>query len=170
MLCSGEALGADESALRRAAAAAAEEEKTNVRGRCKAFRAVISWDDLYPLIADPSGWQPDEEGWKSLYENRARDFTTTFAFGATDKKDIGFDGQREPRFFSDAVKEAGFQDEILKQERDIDKSNPDHRTLSVRVGTVAAAKAVIDNGADVVYGHGPHVCRGMEVYKSRFVV
>ena len=28
----------------------------------------------------------------------------------------------------------------------------------------------VDNGADLVYGHGPHVCRGMEVYKSRFIV
>ncbi len=61
LLWIAEALGSDESALRRAAAAAAEEEKTNVRGRCKAFRAVISWDDLYPLIADPSGWRLDPE-------------------------------------------------------------------------------------------------------------
>ena len=27
----------------------------------------------------------------------------------------------------------------------------------------------IDNGADVVYGHGPHVVRAMEVYKGRFI-
>ncbi len=27
----------------------------------------------------------------------------------------------------------------------------------------------IDNGADVVYGHGPHVVRGIEVYKGRFI-
>jgi hypothetical protein len=27
----------------------------------------------------------------------------------------------------------------------------------------------IDHGADVVYGHGPHVVRGVEVYKDRFV-
>ena len=120
-----------------------------IRRIVSTYRKAI---DAY--IADPTGWQPDEEGWKSLYENRARDFTTTFAFGATDKKDIGFDGKREPRFFSDAVKEAGFQDEILKQERDIDKSNPDHRTLSVRVNTVGAACAVIDNGADIVYVGG----------------
>ncbi len=28
----------------------------------------------------------------------------------------------------------------------------------------------IDNGADVVYGHGPHVVRCMEVYNDRFIV
>jgi len=27
----------------------------------------------------------------------------------------------------------------------------------------------IDNGADVVYGHGPHVVRAIEVYKDRFI-
>lgn len=27
----------------------------------------------------------------------------------------------------------------------------------------------IDNGVDVVFGHGPHVCRAMEVYKGKFI-
>lgn len=31
------------------------------------------------------------------------------------------------------------------------------------------ARTVIDAGADLVIGHGPHVCRGMEVYKDRFI-
>ncbi len=31
------------------------------------------------------------------------------------------------------------------------------------------SKAVIDAGADLVIGHGPHVLRGMEVYKDRLV-
>jgi poly-gamma-glutamate capsule biosynthesis protein CapA/YwtB (metallophosphatase superfamily) len=31
------------------------------------------------------------------------------------------------------------------------------------------SKAVIDAGADLVIGHGPHVLRGMEVYKGRLV-
>lgn len=31
------------------------------------------------------------------------------------------------------------------------------------------SKAVIDAGADVVIGHGPHVLRGMEVYKGRLI-
>ena len=113
------------------------------------YRAAI---DAY--IADPTGYATDEEGWKQLYENRARDFTTTFAFGQPTAKDIGFDGTREPRFFSEAVKEAGFQDDILKQERPIQKENTSHRTLAVRVGTPAAAKAAVDAGADVVYVGG----------------
>lgn len=31
------------------------------------------------------------------------------------------------------------------------------------------ARAVIDAGADLVVGHGPHVVRGMEVYKDRLI-
>ena len=31
------------------------------------------------------------------------------------------------------------------------------------------AHAMIDNGADVVFGHGPHVTRAIEVYKERFI-
>ncbi|SDG45956.1 putative protease [Selenomonas sp. WCT3] len=120
-----------------------------IRRIVSTYRKAI---DAY--LADPMGYQVDEEGWKSLYENRARDFTTTFAFGNPTKKDIGMTGEREPRFFSDAVKEAGFQDEILKKEADIQKENAAHRTLSVRVNTLDAAKAAVDNGADVIYVGG----------------
>jgi len=31
------------------------------------------------------------------------------------------------------------------------------------------AHSVIDAGADIVFGHGPHVVRGTEVYKDRFI-
>jgi hypothetical protein len=31
------------------------------------------------------------------------------------------------------------------------------------------AHIMIDNGADVVFGHGPHVTRAIEVYKGRFI-
>ena len=33
----------------------------------------------------------------------------------------------------------------------------------------AFAHAVIDAGADVVFGHGPHVTRAVELYKNRFI-
>lgn len=32
------------------------------------------------------------------------------------------------------------------------------------------AKTVVDAGADLVLGHGPHVLRGMEIYKDRLIV
>lgn len=105
-------------------------------------------------IEDPAGYQTDEESWKALYENRARDFTTTFALGKPTKQDIGFTGEREPRFFSHAVAEAGFQEDILKAEPAIAKENAAHPRLSVRVNTPESAKAAVENGADAVYVGG----------------
>lgn len=34
----------------------------------------------------------------------------------------------------------------------------------------AFAHAVIDAGADIVFGHGPHVTRAMELYNNRFII
>ena len=48
-----------------------------IRRIVSTYRKAI---DAY--IADPLGYEVDVEGWRSLYENRARDFTTTFAFGS----------------------------------------------------------------------------------------
>ncbi len=38
-----------------------------------------------------------------------------------------------------------------------------------RGNVVQFAHAVIDSGADLVWGHGPHVPRGIEVYKDRLI-
>jgi hypothetical protein len=42
--------------------------------------------------------------------------------------------------------------------------------LGVRLGDSRAfARAAVDAGADLVLGHGPHVLRGMEVYRGRLI-
>ena len=120
-----------------------------VRRIVATYRKAI---DAY--IEDPYGYQVDEEGWQDLYKNRARDFTTTFALGQPDASDIGFDGSREPRFFSDAVEEAGFQDEILRAEEPISKPFNGKRRLSVQVANLASAEAACQNGANVIYLSG----------------
>ena len=38
-----------------------------------------------------------------------------------------------------------------------------------RGNVVAFSHAVVDAGADVVIGHGPHVLRGMEWYRGRLI-
>ena len=120
-----------------------------IRRLVSTYRAAI---DAY--IADPNGYTTDEEGWRTLYENRVRDYTTTFAFGQPTAIDIGMTGEREPRFFSQAIEEAGFADEVLREEPPIAKENDPSRRLSVRIGTPAAARAAIDAGADTVYVGG----------------
>ena len=31
------------------------------------------------------------------------------------------------------------------------------------------SRFMIDNGADIVFGHGPHVLRAVDLYKDRFI-
>jgi Bacterial capsule synthesis protein PGA_cap len=48
---------------------------------------------------------------------------------------------------------------------------PGHETFlgEDRGDLIAFSHAVIDAGADVVFGHGPHIMRGMEFYKGRLI-
>lgn len=106
-------------------------------------------------LKDPAGSQKEiEESWKSLYENRVRDYTTAFALQKTTKEDIGFTGEREPRFFSRAIKEAEFNDEILKSERNASVKNPAKPLLSVRVANIDGVTEAVNNGTDAVYVGG----------------
>ena len=108
-------------------------------------------------LADSTGYVINDDDWQSLYENRARDFTTSCAFSSLTKDDIGITGEREPRFFSSAVIEPSFDDksaaDIFSSERPI-KTASDKPKLSVRIATIDSAKAAIENGADVVYVGG----------------
>lgn len=46
----------------------------------------------------------------------------------------------------------------------------DESFLGANRGNVCKfAKTAIDAGADIVFGHGPHVTRGVELYKDRFI-
>ncbi len=109
--------------------------------------------EIDSYLDDPTGYAINQERWESLYQNRVRDFTTTFAFGQPTIKDIGTTGEREPRIFSRAVAEPNFDDdavnEIFSSERAIKGSGKSK--LSVRVSTLESARAAIDSGADVIY-------------------
>ena len=122
-----------------------------VRRLVSTYRREI---DAY--LADPTGYAVDETRWKNLYDNRVRDFTTTFAFGAPTIKDIGTTGEREPKIFSRAVVEPTFDDESVKEifssERAI-KSSAKPK-LSARVSTLESAQAAVEAGADLIYVGG----------------
>lgn len=115
--------------------------------------------EIDSYLADPAGYVIDEERWQNLYQNRVRDFTTTFAFGQPTIKDIGITGEREPKIFSRAVVEPAFDDttvkEIFSSERAIkaksSKLKAKSLKLSARVSSLESAKAAIDSGADVIY-------------------
>ena len=111
-------------------------------------------------LAEPASYATDEAAWQELLANRARDFSTCFALNKPTAKDIGFDGSREPRFFSNAVEEPGFQDDILKAEPPIKAANAADRHVSVQVSDLAAVEQACANGAGVVYLAG-------EVFKPK---
>jgi poly-gamma-glutamate capsule biosynthesis protein CapA/YwtB (metallophosphatase superfamily) len=71
---------------------------------------------------------------------------------ANDLVIVSFHGGAEG---SSAVHVTGENEEFLGEERG---------------NVVAFAKAVIDAGADLVIGHGPHVLRAMAVYKGKLIV
>ena len=103
---------------------------------------------------DPSGFSIDDDDWQNLFDNRARDFTTSFALSRPTIKDIGTTGEREPRFFSKAIAEPTVNDpttrEIFASERPIKRSEMPPR-LSVRVSTIEQLTSAIESGADAIY-------------------
>ena len=114
-----------------------------------AYRRAI---DAY--LTDPTAYQKDEGGWQALYQNRVRDFTADFAVGKPDQAAIGLSGEREPRFFSKAVKEAGLKDDVLQNASPLTKKFDSPTLLTVRVGDYTSAKGAIVSGADIVYVGG----------------
>lgn len=103
-------------------------------------------------LADPAGYTPDPDAWRELHEWRARDFTTCYAFGNPGAASIGYGGEREPRFFSQAVKEASLDvPAALPAKADAQAPRPE---LAVRVADMAALQAAYAGGADIAYVGG----------------
>lgn len=109
--------------------------------------------EIDSYLADPTGYAVNENRWQNLFDNRVRDFTTTFAFGKPTIRDIGTTGEREPKIFSRAVSEPNFDDESVREifsaERPI--NFPGKPKLTVRVSSLESARAVVESGADEIY-------------------
>lgn len=106
-------------------------------------------------IADPSGYVTDEADWQNLLENRVRDYTTCYAFGSPGAGAVGFSGAREPRFFSQAVKEATMTIPVAKPARLPDNpAGAPKPVLTVRVADLPSLEAAYKNGADIAYVGG----------------
>lgn len=104
-------------------------------------------------IADPTGYTIDETDWQNLYENRSRDFSTCYALGNPGAGGIGYTGEREPRFFSQAVKEAsldtpGAFPQIAATLQNIKDYSPE---LAVRVADLSSVEAACQHGANMIY-------------------
>lgn len=105
-------------------------------------------------VADPAGYHINEEDWQNLYENRVRDYSTCFAMDKPDNRAIGYTGEREPRFFSYATKEADLTCDWLVNEPAIQTNSTIKPKLAVKVATIAHAHEALANGADILYVGG----------------
>lgn len=114
-----------------------------------AYRRAI---DRY--IADPTGYVTDDADWSDLFANRSRNFSTCYALGYPGMQSVDYTGTREPRFFSQAVTEAGLTAIAQTTTPPSNAAAPQTPELAVRVADLASAKAALDNGADVIYVGG----------------
>ncbi|HWR40560.1 MAG TPA: U32 family peptidase [Patescibacteria group bacterium] len=104
-------------------------------------------------LADPTGYCMDPEDWRELYDYRSRDFSTCYALGNPGASSIGYDGSREPRFFSQAVREADITSTPLPLQPK-DSRPAQASTLAVRVADPAGVAAACANGAQIIYAGG----------------
>jgi len=106
---------------------------------------------------DPAGYKMDWDDFRELEKIRVRDFSPLYAFGNPGADSVGYTGEREPRFFSNAIKEPEIkadhlQDSALPLPKET--KNTVKPLLAVKVGSKSAALAALDNGADLLYTSG----------------
>ncbi|MBP2628107.1 MAG: peptidase [Firmicutes bacterium] len=116
-----------------------------VRNIVQVYRRAI---DNY--IADPLGYTPNLQDWQDLYNSRARDFSTCYALGNPGAKSIGYTGEREPRFFSQAVREADMTAPFTISAATTNDKQTDP-VLAVRVADLPSLRAACQNGANIIY-------------------
>lgn len=116
----------------------------------KAYRKAI---DAY--LEDPVGYEVPKEEWNSLYNNRTRDFSSMYAFKNPGSNSIGYDGSREPKFFSKAIRERKIppkEDEIYNSEISTkNNTNVNEKNISVRVGNISTLENILAANIDRVY-------------------
>ncbi len=151
-----------------------------VEGRMKTpqqlFPIISSYRQaIDAYLEDPAGYQTDEAVYQKLYENRVRNFSTCFALKKPGSAGIGYTGEREPKFFSEAAVENELElDKVLNDkgiqvtEKDLASmetaaelaENIDEQTcsvtprLSIKVINMDQFKAALEAGADRIYFGG----------------
>jgi len=119
-----------------------------VRSIVQVYRRAI---DHY--IADPLGYTPNLQDWQNLQDNRTRDFSTCYALGNPGANSIGYTGKREPRFFSQAVREADMTAPFTIPAVTTNKKQTTP-ALAVRVADLPSLRVACQNGANIIYVGG----------------
>lgn len=130
-----------------------------IEGRMRSADFVSNIVSIYRraidnYVADPAGYHINEDDWQKLFDGRVRDYSTCFAMDKPDSRAIGYTGEREPRFFSYAAKEADLNCEWLNDLDDIHVENTIKPNLAVKTATIAHAREALANGANIIYVGG----------------
>lgn len=114
-------------------------------------------------LDNPAAYYLNFTEYEQLYNHRVREFTTSMAFTPASASLVDISGSREPLFLSRAAKEKSLTKEDIyndpfeevsvtsQVQRD---SNLPHPLLSVKVSSMNALKAALDEGADRIYISG----------------
>jgi putative protease len=110
--------------------------------------------------ADPLAYRFDWDEFHELERGRVRDLSPLYAFGNPGPDSVGYTGEREPRFFSSAAREPEIgQGDIQVNPlpvRDEQAMSPEEirPLLAVKTGSLEAALAALEHGADLIYTSG----------------
>jgi putative protease len=120
--------------------------------------------------ADPCSYQFDWDEYRELEQMRVRDMSPLYAFGNPGPTSVGYTGEHEPRFFSSAMREPEITLSDLQVNplpvRDAssgsvpsghggpDASQGNRPLLAVKTGSLTAALAALEHGADLIYTSG----------------
>lgn len=108
--------------------------------------------------ADPAGYSFNCDEFAELEEMRVRDFSPLYAFGNPGPAAVDSTGEREPRLFSKAVPEPVIKITELANnplpEPPLPDEAPAKPLLAVKAGSLAAAAAAVENGANLIYTSG----------------
>jgi putative protease len=113
---------------------------------------------LDKFYTDPSFYAFDWEEFREIEDIRARDLSSLYAFGHPGPAAVDYTGEREPRFFSQAVKEPLIKDTDLAinplPQPEVSAQPPVRPLLAVKVGSKEAALTAIMAGAEILYTSG----------------
>lgn len=141
--------------------AEAEVDSLKVEGRMRGAEYIGEIIGIYRraidgYMKDPAGWALDMEDYKRLYDKRAREFSTAFAFGNPGPSYVDETGRREPKIFTRSAREHHIEvSEASPFECGKDMSIP---KLAVRVRDVDSAMAAIEAGAERIIIGGEAFC------------
>jgi len=131
-----------------------------IEGRMRDVNYMVDLINLYGeaidrYLADPTGYSTDESAVETLQENRIRNISTAYAFKRPGATNID-PGGREPRVFSQPIDERDVLNSDVEKIKNALSGGKytGIPKLAVSVNGLAAFKAAVEAGADIVYLSG----------------